>query len=95
MLLIEAGIELDVGLVKEAGVRPILIAVAGVVSAFVVGMGIAFGQGQAVKSAIAGESIKVLKCLYLLHCLTFHGIMLCLQPGLFLPQHAWALLPMH
>ena len=60
MLLIEAGIELDVGLVKEAGVRPILIAVAGVVSAFVVGMGIAFGQGQAVKSAIAGESIKVL-----------------------------------
>ena len=60
MLLIEAGIELDVGLVKEAGVRPILIAVAGVVLAFVVGMGIAFGQGQAVKSAIAGESIKVL-----------------------------------
>jgi len=53
MLLIEAGIELDVGLVKEAGIRPILIAVCGSVFAFVIGMGIAFAQGQPVKSAIA------------------------------------------
>ena len=67
MLLIEAGIELDVGLVKEAGIRPILIAVAGSVLAFVVGMGIAFGQGQVVKSAIAGELISLRKCLYAIH----------------------------
>lgn len=53
MLLVEAGIELDIGLVKEAGIRPVLIAVAGSVLAFVIGMGIAFGQGQPVKSAIA------------------------------------------
>ena len=53
LLLVEAGIELDVGLVKEAGIRPILIAVSGSILAFGIGRGIAFGQGQGVKSAIA------------------------------------------
>ena len=88
MLLIEAGIELDVGLVKEAGIRPILIAVAGSVLAFVVGMGIAFGQGQVVKSAIAGELISALKMFYaILSKISLHNAFL--QLGLCLPQRAW------
>lgn len=53
LLLIEAGIELDIGLVKEAGIRPILIAVTGSILAFVTGMGLTLAQGQPIKSAIA------------------------------------------
>ena len=57
MLLIEAGIELDVGLVKEAGIRPILIAVAGSLLAFGTGLGISYGQGQTdIRSAIAAAA---------------------------------------
>lgn len=53
LLLIEAGIELDIGLVKEAGIRPILIAITGVLVSFGIGIGISFAQGQTIKSAIA------------------------------------------
>jgi len=53
LLLIEAGIELDVGLVKEAGIRPVLIAVAGSIIPFAIGMGLSLAQGQSVKSSIA------------------------------------------
>lgn len=57
MLLIEAGIELDVGLVKEAGIRPILIAVAGTLLAFGTGLGISYGQGQTdIRSAITAAA---------------------------------------
>jgi len=53
LLLVEAGIELDIGLVREAGIRPVLIALTGVLLSFGIGIGIAFGNGQTVKSAIA------------------------------------------
>ncbi|KAL7538167.1 hypothetical protein ACHAXR_008325 [Thalassiosira sp. AJA248-18] len=53
LLLVEAGIELDIGLVKEAGIRPVLIAVVGSVLAFAIGMGLTLAQGQPIKSAIA------------------------------------------
>lgn len=53
LLLIEAGIELDVGLVKEAGIRPVLIAVTGSIIPFAIGMGLSLAQGQSVKSSIA------------------------------------------
>mmetsp|Transcript_21173 Transcript_21173/g.28166 ORF Transcript_21173/g.28166 Transcript_21173/m.28166 type:complete len:1051 (-) Transcript_21173:3288-6440(-) len=52
LLLVEAGIELDVGLVKEAGVRPVLIALTGSVVPFSIGLGLAMAQGKSVKSAI-------------------------------------------
>jgi len=53
LLLVEAGIELDIGLVKEAGIRPVLIAFTGSILAFITGMGITLAQGQPIKSAIA------------------------------------------
>lgn len=54
LLLVEAGVELDVALVKEAGIRPLLIAFTGSVIPFAIGLGITLAQGdQSVKSAIA------------------------------------------
>lgn len=53
LLLVEAGIELDVGLVKEAGIRPALIAVVGASLAFGIGIGLALASGQPIKSAVA------------------------------------------
>ena len=57
LLLIEAGIELDVGLVKEAGVRPILIAFGGSMVSLGVGIGIAFWHGESFKSAITAGAV--------------------------------------
>jgi Kef-type K+ transport system membrane component KefB len=58
LLLVEAGIELDVALVKEAGVRPLLIAVAGSVIPFSIGLGVTMGNTTSattysIRSAIA------------------------------------------
>mmetsp|Transcript_20589 Transcript_20589/g.31391 ORF Transcript_20589/g.31391 Transcript_20589/m.31391 type:complete len:879 (+) Transcript_20589:134-2770(+) len=54
LLLVEAGVELDVALVKEAGIRPLLIAFTGSIIPFGIGLGITLAQGdQSIKSAIA------------------------------------------
>lgn len=54
LLLVQAGVELDVALVKEAGIRPLLIALTGSVVPFGIGLGITLAQGdQSIKSAIA------------------------------------------
>ncbi|EED96002.1 Na+/H+ exchanger, partial [Thalassiosira pseudonana CCMP1335] len=53
LLLVEAGIELDVGLVREAGIRPVLIAIAGSILPFSIGLGVALAQGKSIKSGIA------------------------------------------
>ena len=54
LLLVEAGVELDVALVKEAGIRPLLIAITGSIIPFGIGLGITLAQGnQSIKSAIA------------------------------------------
>jgi Kef-type K+ transport system membrane component KefB len=54
LLLVEAGVELDVALVKEAGIRPLLIALAGSIIPFGIGLGVTLAQGdQSIKSAIA------------------------------------------
>ena len=54
LLLVEAGVELDVALVKEAGIRPLLIALTGSLIPFGIGLGVTLAQGdQSIKSAIA------------------------------------------
>lgn len=54
LLLVEAGVELDVALVKEAGIRPFLIAIAGSIIPFAIGLGVTLAQGdQSIRSAIA------------------------------------------
>ena len=53
LLLVEAGIELDFGLVKQAGIRPLLIALSGVTISFAIGLGITMAQGHGVKTSIA------------------------------------------
>ena len=54
LLLVEAGVELDVNLVKKAGIRPLLIALIGSVIPFVIGLGITLAQGdQSIRSAMA------------------------------------------
>jgi hypothetical protein len=46
LLLVEAGVELDVALVKEAGIRPFLIAIAGSIIPFAIGLGVTLAQGD-------------------------------------------------
>ena len=57
LLLVEAGVELNVGMVKEAGIRPLLIAIAGVVFSSAIGIGIAFANGQPIRSAIVAGAV--------------------------------------
>lgn len=57
LLLVEAGVELNVGMVKEAGIRPLLIAIAGVVVSSAIGIGTAFAKSQPIKSAIAAGAV--------------------------------------
>ena len=53
MLLLEAGVELDIAQLKETGTRAVAIGVTGTVLPLLVGMGLALTTGASIKSAMA------------------------------------------
>jgi Kef-type K+ transport system membrane component KefB len=53
MLLLEAGVELDIAQLKETGTRAIAIGVTGTVLPLLVGLGLASATGAPIKSALA------------------------------------------
>ena len=53
MLLLEAGVELDVAQLRETGVRALAIGVTGTILPLAVGIGLATASGQPIKTALA------------------------------------------
>lgn len=55
MLLLEAGVELDVAQLRETGTRALAIGLTGTILPLLVGMGLGYASGQAsnMKSALA------------------------------------------